>query len=40
MLQVKKTVNKYCENSENGHIYEEQSNTSYIFKDKIEYVDF
>lgn len=29
-----------CDNNENVYIYKNQTHTCYIFKDKIEYVDF
>lgn len=31
---------QYCDNSKNIYIYEKQNHTCYIFKNKIEYVDF
>ena len=31
---------QYCDNSKNIYIYEKQNHTCYMFKDKIEYVDF
>jgi len=31
---------EYCDNSKNIYIYQKDKHTCYIFKDKIEYVDF